>query len=112
MDENITKIVGTCGMDEYIGNHTIRNYWKKESHDLLVENSVNYYYPRKYGGFNGEWVNMDEFFDQVKFAAELCSMYKHVLFPLVTMEIKIKLELHVSYIATGVAYKTYKTHIH
>ena len=55
---------------------------------------------------------MDEFFDQVKFVAELCSMYKHVLFPLVKMEIKIKLELHVSYIATDVAYKTYKTHIH
>ena len=60
-----------------------------------IEDSVNYYYPRKYGGSNGEWVTMDEFFDQAKLAVKLCA--KYVIVPPVKMKIKNKLELHLSY---------------
>ena len=59
--DNIFEVI------ESIENFYGENYCHKEyygSHDLLVENSVNYYYSRKYGDSNSEWVNMDEFFDQ------------------------------------------------
>ena len=48
-----------------------------------------------YGGFNGGWVNMDEFFVQAGLAAELCAKYKYALLSLNKIKVKNKLELHV-----------------
>ena len=52
------------------------------------------------GCSNGEWVNMDEFFSQVRLAATLCAKYKHVLLPLLKMKIRIEMDLHISCTAT------------
>ena len=57
---------------------------------------MNFYYPRKFKGPIGEWVNIDKFFDQAGLAAKLCAKYKYVSHLLVK-KIKIKFELHVSY---------------
>ena len=94
-------------VDESIDKYEIRNfqceiYLQKERHELLFENYVDNYHG--YGGSNGKWVNMDEFFDQARLGVELCAKYKHVLLPLVK-EMIFKLELHVSYTIT----KTTKT---
>ena len=63
---------------------------------------MNYFYPRKLGGTNSQWVTMDEFLE-AKLVVELCAKYMHVPLPLVKMEIKIKLELHVNYTAIDAA---------
>ena len=48
---------------------------QKEGHELLFENCVDDYH--EYGGPIGEWMNIDEFFDQLGLVTELCTKYKY-----------------------------------
>ena len=77
MDGNVKEIISAYGIDESISNHGIGNYLQKERHELFFENCVEDCHV--YGGSNGDWVDMDEYFDQERLVTELCAKYKHVL---------------------------------
>ena len=51
--------------------------FEKKRYELLFGNCVDDYH--EYDGSNSEWVNMEEFFNQVELAVELCAKYNHVL---------------------------------
>ena len=59
------SVVKTIAIEEDYGRH-----------DLLVESYVDYYYSRKYGRSNCEWVDLDDFFDRGELAAKLYANYK------------------------------------
>ena len=45
MDKDVKEIVSTCRVDKSTSNLKIGNCLQQERHDLLFEDSVNYYYP-------------------------------------------------------------------